>query len=184
MDDAPEQNNIDASNFVLSDPTNRHRDWGYSLVDRRHAFNGNLVWAPTYRSGGGIGSYLINNNRLSLFATLQSGERFNMGSNRTLNNDPLTPNAFQRPLNVGRNTLQAPRWFELNARYSRVFPIGERMRAEFIAESTNILNRSNITGLNSTATVDAAGNITAQPPRNPTAAADQRLIQLGLRFSF
>ncbi len=184
MDDAPEQNNIDASNFVLSDPTNRRRDWGYALVDRRHAFNANFVWSPAYQSDGGFVSYLLNNNKLALFATAQSGERFNMGSNRNLNNDPLTAPAFQRPLNVQRNSLMAPTWFELNARYSRVFPIGERIRAEFIAESTNILNRTNVTGLNSTATVDAAGNITAQPTRAWTGAADQRLIQLGVRFAF
>ena len=42
IDDAPEQNNIDSSNFLLSDPTNRRRDRGNSLTDRRHAFNGNL----------------------------------------------------------------------------------------------------------------------------------------------
>ena len=34
IDDAPEQNNIDSSNLVLSDPTNRRRDRGNSLTDR------------------------------------------------------------------------------------------------------------------------------------------------------
>lgn len=183
-DDAPEQNNIDSGAFLLSDPTNRARDWGPSLVDRRHAFSGHFVWNPTYRAGSGMGSYLLNNNKLSLFATAQSGEVFNVGSNRILNGDASTAATFQRPLNVGRNSLRAPSWFELNARYSRVFPIGERMRAEFIAESTNILNRTNVTGINSTAAVDAAGAITTQPSQAWTGAADQRLIQLGLRFSF
>jgi hypothetical protein len=46
IDDAPEQNNIDSPNFLLSDPTNRRRDRGNSLTDRRHAFNGNLLYTP------------------------------------------------------------------------------------------------------------------------------------------
>ena len=45
IDDAPEQNSIDSTNMVLSDPTNRSRDRGNSLTDRRHVFNGNLLYA-------------------------------------------------------------------------------------------------------------------------------------------
>ncbi|MBC7926399.1 MAG: hypothetical protein H7039_12145, partial [Bryobacteraceae bacterium] len=184
IDDAPEQNNIDAGAFLLSDPTNRSRDRGDSLVDRRHVFNANFIYSPTYRSGQGLAGYLLNNNRLSIFSTLQSGEAFNIGSNRILNGDASTPATFQRPLFVGRNTLRAPRWFEMNARYTRVFPIRERISAEFIAESTNIFNRTNVTGLNSTATVDVAGAIQTPAPATWTAAADQRLIQVGFRLSF
>ena len=85
---------------------------------------------------------------------------------------------------MGRNTIRAPRTSEFNARYSRLVPIRESMNFEFFAESTNIFNRTNVTGLNSTATVDPNGFITTPPPLNWTAALDQRLIQLGLRFNF
>ena len=120
-----------------------------------------------------------------MIATIQSGDVFNMGTNRVLNGDPLTSSTFQRPLFKGRNTLRAPRTSEFNVRYARLFPVfGERMRLEFIAESTNIFNRTNPVGLNSTATVDAAGNILAWPSLAWTAALDQRLLQLGLKFSF
>ena len=107
-----------------------------------------------------------------------------MGSNRVLNGDPSTGTAYQRPVFVGRNTIRLPNWFELNARYSRVFPLRERMQAEFIVESTNLLNRVNITNLNTTATVNEVGIITTPAPLNPTAAADQRLLQFGVRLSF
>ena len=73
---------------------------------------------------------------------------------------------------------------ELDVRYTRLFPIGERMRLEFIAEWTNIFNRTNVVGLNSTATVDAAGNIVTWPSLAWTAALDQRLVRLGFKFSF
>jgi hypothetical protein len=43
---------------------------------------------------------------------------------------------------------------------------------------------TNVVGLNSTATVDAAGNIVVWPSLAWTAALDQRLVQLGFKFSF
>jgi len=184
IDDAPEQNNIDSPNFLLSDPTNRRRDRGNSLTDRRHAVNGNLVYAPALQGGNRTLQYLVNGNRIAVIATIQSGDVFNMGSNRVLNGDPSTSSAFQRPLFIGRNTLRAPRTSEFNVRYARLFPLRERMNLEFIAESTNIFNRTNVVGLNSTAAVDPLGNIVAWPSLDWTAALDQRLLQLGFRFTF
>jgi hypothetical protein len=184
IDDAPEQNNIDSGAFLLSDASNRARDRGNSLTDRRHAFNGNLVWNPTTKSGNKAVQYLANNNRFAFALTAQSGEVYNVGSNRVLNGDGSTGTAYQRPLFIGRNTIRGPQWTELNARYSRIFPIGERWKPEFFAETTNIFNHTNVTGLNSTATVDLLGAITAQPTLAWTGAADQRLIQFGLKVTF
>jgi hypothetical protein len=62
-----------------------------------------------------------------------------------------------------------------------LIPLTERV---FIAESTNVFNRTNVVGLNTTATVDPAGNIIVPPSLNATAALDQRLLQLGFRISF
>ena len=88
-----------------------------------------------------------------------SGDVFNIGSNRILNGDISLGTANQRPLFVGRNTVRAPAVFELNARYSRLFPVSENRSFEFMAESTNITNTLNVTDLNTTAQVDSAGNI-------------------------
>lgn len=184
IDDAPEQNNIDSPNFVLSDPSNRRRDRGNSLTDRRHAFNGYLVYTPSLEVGSRVLQYLVNRNQIAIMATIQSGDIFNIGSNRVLNGDPLTTTGFQRPLFVGRNTIRGPRTSEFDIRYTRLIPLTERMNLEFIAESTNVFNRTNVVGLNTTATVDPAGNIIVPPSLNATAALDQRLLQLGFRISF
>src|SRR6185436_9467891 len=77
IDDAPEQNNIDSSNLVLSDPTNRRRDRGNSLTDRRHAFNGNLLYMPAVASGSRLVRALVQGNVFALMATIQSGDVFN-----------------------------------------------------------------------------------------------------------
>jgi hypothetical protein len=184
IDDAPEQNNIDSPNFVLSDPTNRRRDRGNSLTDRRHAFNGYLVYTPSLEVGSRVLRYIANRNQIAIMATIQSGDVFNMGSNRVLNGDPLTTTAFQRPLFVGRNTIRGPRTSEFNIRYTRLIPLTERVNLDFIAESTNVFNRTNVVGLNTTATVDPAGSTIVPPSLNATAALDQRLLQLGFRVSF
>jgi hypothetical protein len=184
IDDAPEQNNIDSGNFLPSDPTNRRRDRGDSLTDKRHVFNLTGVFTPVFHSANKTGNYLANNNRLSVAIVAASGDAFNLGSNQKLNKDNATAATFQRPLFVGRNTLRGPGQFEMNARYSRLFPVKERTSFEFIAESTNVTNRLNVIALNSTATVDANGNITAPPTQAPSGTRDQRLLQLGLRFNW
>jgi hypothetical protein len=184
IDDAPEQNNIDSGANLLSDPSNRRRDRSESLTDKRHTFNMTGVLTPEFKAMNKTANYLVNHNRLSFAVVASSGDLFNVGSNQNLNKDSSQGNAFQRPLYVPRNSVRAPAAFELNARYSRLFPVRERASLEFLAETTNLTNTLNVTGLNSTASVDAAGNITSPNPNNATAARDQRLIQLGLRFNW
>ncbi|PWU12208.1 MAG: hypothetical protein C5B51_01120 [Terriglobia bacterium] len=184
IDDAPEQNNIDSGAAFLSDPTNRRRDRANSLTDKRHSFNMTGVFRPEFHAANRSANYLINHNQLSITLQAASGDLFNIGSNRQLNADASEPAAWQRPLFVGRNTLRAKSAFELNARYSRYFPITERYNFEFLAESTNVTNTLNVTGVNSTAQVDVNGNILVPAPGAATSARDQRLIQLGVRFNF
>jgi hypothetical protein len=101
-----------------------------------------------------------------------------------LNGDSTESSTYQRPLFVGRDTIRAGYAAEINARYSRLFPITEKKSAEFLAETTNLGNRLNVIGLSTTATVDAAGNITTPATLLPTGSRDQRLLQLGLRFNW
>jgi hypothetical protein len=122
-----------------------------------------------------------------------SGDIFNIGSNRSLNGDPTVPNTLQRPLFVGRNTYRGPNIYEFNMRYSRFFPITERIRPEFFGEFTNLFNHANFAGgsatsgpaINTVATVDAAGNIISQPNfARINSIMDPRFIQFGFRLSF
>jgi hypothetical protein len=107
-----------------------------------------------------------------------------MGSNRNLNNDPTIPNAQQRPLFIGRNTIRGPKVFQVDLRYGRLFRLGERATLEFLAEGSNITNHPNFTAINTTATVDTAGRITAMPSFAPTSALGNRELQLGVKFTF
>ncbi len=113
-----------------------------------------------------------------------SGDVFNVGSNRVLNGDQSILSSLQRPLFIGRDTVRGPNIYQLDLRYTRLFPVSDRWRPEFFAEFTNLFNHSNYTGLNTTAGVDALGNILAPPSLARTAALDPRLMQLGFRVTF
>jgi hypothetical protein len=63
-------------------------------------------------------------------------------------------------------------------------PVGDRRRLEFIAESTNVFNRTNVVGLNSFATADVPGNIVAWLQLSWTPGLLQRLLQLRFKFTF
>jgi hypothetical protein len=184
IDDAPESNVLDSGSLVLSDTSNRRRDRGNGFADRRHAFNVSALLRPSFGSGKGI-SYLANHNQLSFSLVARSGDPFNITANRNLNGDAAASSAnAQRPLYLGRNVVVGPSVVQLDARYSRIFPIRERWKPEFFIEAWDTLNHSNITGLNTSATVDATGAITAPPSFLATAALDNRLLQLGLRITF
>jgi hypothetical protein len=178
IDDAPEQNNIDSGAFLLADPTDRHRDRADSLTDKRHVFNMTGVFHAQGKN------YLLRNNQLSITIQAATGDVFNMGSNQVLNKDTSEGTAYQRPVFIGRNTMRAPAVFEMNARYSRFFPIKERSSFEFFAESTNLTNRLNVTSINSTAQVNAAGVILVPASGLPLGGRDQRLLQLGIKYNF
>jgi hypothetical protein len=183
IDDAPEQNVLDSPNLLPEDPTNRRRDRGNSLSDRRHALTATAVLDPHFDVSGLL-KYLVNNNRLALILAATSGDIFNEVGNKSLNGDPTVPSSQQRPLFIGRNTVRGPNIYQLDVRYSRIFPIGERIKPEFLAEATNLFNHSNITGINTTASVDARGFILTPPNFGPTAALDPRFIQIGVRVTF
>ncbi len=72
----------------------------------------------------------------------------------------------------------------MNARLSRAFSIGERVRLETMAEAFNLLNHLNGVTLNG---VFGTGAYPANPSpafKQITAVADPRTLQFALRLSF
>ena len=96
-----------------------------------------------------------------------------------------------RPLGIDRNAGRLGRVFNLDLRYSRFIPIRGAQRAELFFEAKNLFNTENVAGVNRVVTTDAQGNPTTTLLFNgtdyPTAGKsgyDQRLIQLGFKYSF
>jgi hypothetical protein len=184
IDDAPEQNVLDSLDLSPSDSSNRARDRGDSLTDRRHAVTAYGVFEPRFRMAPGLASRLANHNRFSFVITASSGDALNPGSNRVLNGDQSIQATLQRPLFVGRNTLRAPALAQINIRYGRKLPVWERLETELFMECSNLFNRSNITGLDTISMVDQSGRIVANAPMTPTSALESRTFQIGVRWAY
>ena len=79
---------------------------------------------------------------------------------------------------LGRNTLVGPGYADLDLSLFKAFPMpfSERHKIEFRAECFNALNRVNLANPTTSFSSSLFGRITA--------ASDQRILQLGLRYSF
>jgi hypothetical protein len=114
-----------------------------------------------------------------------------------LNNDSI---GADRPLGVTRNSYNLPARYNVDLRYSRVFPVTSRARLEVMAEVKNLFNTEQWAGATATVNTDALGNpvtaaglpLTLPEPGaiqrgtvfSPTAGYEQRQLQLGLRVTF
>jgi Carboxypeptidase regulatory-like domain/TonB dependent receptor len=182
ISDAPDANSFE-QNVFIEDNSNRNRDRGNSLVNRPSAFTLSSVIAPRVASQNRTWNWLLNNNELAILANCSSGDQQNITANRNLTNDAKVTT---RPLYVGRDTFRGPAIYQFDARYTRTFlTIKERFKPKFIAEFNNVFNRENITSLNTTATVDALGNITGAPSLAPSSTVlEKRIVQFGVRLDW
>lgn len=79
---------------------------------------------------------------------------------------------------TGRNHFQAPGYANLDARFSKRFTIGERVRIQAIFEFFNLLNRGN------PAAVEQYQNVSSTPLGKPVQYLPGREGQVGLRIEF
>jgi hypothetical protein len=79
---------------------------------------------------------------------------------------------------VGRNHFQAPGYANLDARFSKRFAIGERMRIQAIFELFNLVNRAN------PAAVEQFHNVVPTRLGEPLQYLPGREGQVGLRIEF
>ena len=179
--DAPEGNSYENSNFI-EDPTNRKRDRGNSYINRPNAFTFSGVYQPTTHFSNRFLNGLVANNNLAVLVNASSGDQQNEVTGSNLNGDAQSVGQ-QRPLFVGRNTLRGPNIYQADARFTRTFAtFFERVKPQIFVEANNFFNRSNFTVINTTATTNAAGAITAAPSLVPTSSVlEARILQFGAR---
>ena len=199
ISNTPEGNSYEFSTPV-EDTSNPRRDRGRSGIDRPNSFTASTVYAPSFHFDNRIANAFANGNNLAVLANLSSGDTQNMTVSAALNNDGI---ATSRPLFVGRNSLRTPSIYQFDARYTRTFgTYWERVQPSLLIEANNIFNRSNVTTINSTASVAPlnyvgpsgstpasfnpnAGTITAQPTQAPVSSVlEARILQFGLKIEF
>jgi carboxypeptidase family protein len=164
--------------FTPQDNFNLRDERGRSDNDQRHVLAVSGVLAAPEAAGGGLWRRVIAGVQLSSIFRYGSALPFNIVTGDDRN---LDTNINDRPSGVGRNAGEGFDFAALDLRLSRRIRFTERFGLEVIAEGFNMFNRSNFQLPNGTFGTGAAPNPNFG---NPTAAADPRQIQFGLRLSF
>src|SRR5262249_17271716 len=169
-----------------SDPSNLERDKGPNPLDMRHNLNGNIIYLSSNHSSNAIVRGLLNGNQIGVLLQFNSGLPVNILANSDLNNDGASSD---RPLTISRNSLYLPARKNVDMRYTRWVPIRGSVRAEVIAELKNVFNIVQMSGINTTRAVDAAGNPLVAIPGDPydfvnPSGFEQRKFQLGFKVRF
>jgi hypothetical protein len=171
----------------VSDPSDLDRDRGVTPFNQLHTFSFSTVIAPQVASTR-PGAFLWNHNQLGIILQANSGLPFNIRAAADLNGDGILND---RPNGIERNAGRLGRVVNLDLRYSRFIPTRNGQRAELFLEAKNMFNTENIAGVNRVVATDAQGNPASPILFNgrdyPTAGKsgyDQRLIQLGVKYSF
>ena len=188
-DDAPEQNlTTNGDVWVLSDPSDRSRDRGYSLADQRHTFTMSFVASPRFKVADKVLSYILDNNQVGIIAAANSGERFNIISRTDLNRDGF--DTSDRPVGIKRNMGKTPTQFNVDLRYSRIIPLAERYRLEVFAEFQNLFNTNSIVAFNNVIvqtnpiTGEMMGPLPNFKATNRPTSQESRQLQIGVKFMF
>jgi hypothetical protein len=170
-----------------SDPADLDRDRGVTPFNQLHTFSFSTVVAPRVADTT-PGAAIWNNNQVGIILQANSGLPFNIRASADLNGDGILND---RPNGIDRNAGRLGRVVNLDLRYSRFIPTRGVQRAELFLEAKNLFNTENIAGVNRVVATDAQGNPASPILFNgrdyPTAGKsgyDQRLIQLGVKYSF
>ncbi|HEY6231913.1 MAG TPA: carboxypeptidase regulatory-like domain-containing protein [Pyrinomonadaceae bacterium] len=164
--------------FTPQDNFNLRDEYGLSDNDQRHRFTVSGMFEIPRQSRQQTLRSLAQGFQLSYIFSYGSRLPFNIVTGGDRNFDT---NVNDRPVGVARNSGRGFNFASLDLRLSRRFHLNERMQLEMLVESFNVLNRANLQLPNNTFGTGA----TASPGfGRPTAAADPRQIQLGLRLSF
>jgi hypothetical protein len=154
------------------DPNNPRRDNGNSDIDIRNRFVMSFVYQPKIMEGNKWVKLALDDFIFSGGFTASGGQPVFLGMSGTVFNGGNTPangiagsggNIYGgaissgsglattgRPPQIGRNSIYAPGFNNLDFRVSRDVPIHENIKLQFIGETFNLLNRRIITGVNST----------------------------------
>jgi hypothetical protein len=164
--------------FTPQDNFNLRDDRGLSDNDQRHVLAISATLAAPESANAVAWQRILAGFQLNPIFRYGSALPFNIVTGGDRNNDT---NTNDRPIGVGRNTGKGFDFASFDLRLSRRIRFTEHVGLEVIAEGFNLFNRANFQLPNGTIGTGATPNATFGLP---TAAADPRQIQFGLRLSF
>ncbi len=150
------------------DPNNPRRDNGNSDIDIRNRFVASFVYQPKimqdnfwmrhilddFMFSGGFTASGGQPIFLGMSGTVYTGGAGSYGSGGNIYGGAISSGSglatTGRPPQIGRNSIYAPGYNNLDFRVSRDVPIHESIKLQFVGEAFNLLNRRIITGVNGT----------------------------------
>ena len=186
---------VDLNN--LFNPYDLSVEEGLSNFDQTHKFVVSAVWHPDYfeKSDNTAARWLLSGYNIAPIFSASSGFPYSAGVSGNVGatvsgGGGITGSAGGNrfPLS-GRNTFRSPRIINLDLRLSRRFRFTETMNLELLAEGFNILNRSQIVNVDTTAYNITGTNLVFRPQFQSTAFTSnffikERQLQFGVRFEF
>ncbi|HEV8160681.1 MAG TPA: hypothetical protein VGP58_16740, partial [Pyrinomonadaceae bacterium] len=176
-----------AANSPL-DVSDRSFDAGTSNFDVRHKFVVSAVYAPTIFKGdnNSIYNYLLNGWSIAPIYVFYSGRPYDGNVTGGTLNGTFGDNRL--PI-LQRNAFRVPNVQNLDVRLSKRFRFTEKYKLELLAEGFNVLNRTNVFGVNTTLYTRSGNTLTFNPAFGQTTGADstlyrERQIQFAARFQF
>jgi hypothetical protein len=180
-------------------PNNIRGDNGASDIDIRNRFTGSLVYTPHVLETNKVVKYTLDGFTFAGSLIASGGQPISMGMSGTVYSGTGTSYGADgniyggamssssgapttgRPPQVGRNSIYAPGFNNIDFRVARDIPIHESIRLQLTAEAFNLLNHQIITSVNSTysqyinagATV---GGVTCKASTVPSGSALQGCI--------
>ena len=178
----------DASDFneQPDNPYSLHSERALSANDQRHRF----VFSGTFdlpfgdEEDGKKSSGMID----KLFGNIEAAPILIVGSGRPI--DPLTgfdanrSGAFplsSRPVGFGRNSLATTGQVQFDLRVLKFFKVGEHGKLDFVVESFNLLNHTNVVALNQ---FYGAQSSPLSAFATPNKASIARQLQFSIDFEF
>jgi hypothetical protein len=190
------------------DPYNQKGMWGLSDLDQRHRVSTSVVWKPEFGKGWSNkpAKLLVNGWVVSSIFTATTGQPITGLISGTpagtidggltggmVNNSGTPPSSYEDP-SVPRNFYAGPGYWDIDVRVSREFTVKERYKLSLVGEAFNLLNHTNILGVNTTQYSlgnTPATNTTLSPVATfltPTTTSNglvgARQLQVSARISF
>lgn len=178
----------DASDFneQPQNPYDLRADRGLSRNDQKHRLVVNGTFDLPIGDEDASGAHqsfltkVFKNIELAPIVTVQTGQPVDPLTGLDSNRSKAWP-LSTRPAGFGRNTLLTPAIAMVDFRALKFFPVGEHAHLDLVAESFNLLNRTNISQINpffGPSTIPLAGFGV------PTKALNARQIQFSLDFEY
>jgi hypothetical protein len=178
----------DASDFneQPENPYSLHAERALSANDQRHRF----VFSGTFdlpfgeeedgKKSSGVIDKLLGNVEAAPILIIGSGRPINPLTGFDANRSGAFP-LSSRPLGFSRNSIVTPGQVQFDLRVLKFFKIGEHGKLDFVVESFNVLNHTNVVARNQ---FYGPGNSPIPVFATPNKASMQRQLQFSIDFEF